>query len=85
MPSLFPILASVAPGFVEALLKTMVVGVIAFGVCGALLAGFIRSLLQESDEGEMQFTARSGWWMAGLIASLLVFSIAFMWFGLGWD
>lgn len=74
-----------APDFRETLIVTMVVGVIAFAICGGLLAGFIRSLWQESDRGEAKFTRRSAYWMTALILSLLVFSVAFMWHALGWN
>lgn len=73
-----------APDFRQTLIVTMIVGVIAFAVCGGLLAGFIRSLSQESDREEAQFTRRSAYWLTALILSLLVFSVAFMWNALGW-
>lgn len=81
----FDILAALPaePGFRETLIVTAIVGVIAFAVCGGLLAMFIRSLSRESDMEEARFTRRSAWWLAALIGSLLAFSILFMWHALG--
>jgi hypothetical protein len=90
MPTISPsiqLLASIPaePGFRQTLLVTMVVGVVAFAVCGGLLAGFIHSLFRESERGDAQFTRRSAWWLTALIVSLLAFSVAFMWHALGWN
>jgi hypothetical protein len=59
---------------------TIVAGLIAFGVCGGILAGFIRSLHQEEERGEAQFSQRSGVWLVALIGSLLLFSVLFLFF-----
>lgn len=75
--------ATVPPDFRETLIATVVAGLVAFAVCGGILAGFIRSLSRESDQGEIRFTSRSAWWLAALIAALVAFSIALMWIGLG--
>lgn len=87
MPTIGPILLSLAavpsqPDFRQTLIWTVVVGVIAFAICGGFLAGFIRSLSRESDRGDAQFTFPSAVWLAGLILSLLAFSAAFMWVAL---
>ena len=74
-----------APGFRETLIVTSIVGVVAFTVCGGFLALFIRSLSRESDMEEVRFTRRSGYWLAALILSLLVFSVLFMWHALRWN
>lgn len=87
MPFLLPLLTAV-PGnadFRETLIVTMVVGLIAFTVCGGLLAGFIRSLGRESERGDARFTRTSAYWLTALILSLLVFSVAFMWHALRWN
>jgi hypothetical protein len=59
---------------------TIVAGLIAFGVCGGILAGFIRSLHQEEERGETQFSSRSAGWLVALIGSLLFFSVVFLFF-----
>lgn len=84
--SIVKVLATIPsePGFRETIIVTAIVGVVAFAVCGGLLAMFIRSLSHESDMEEAQFTRRSAWWLAALILSLLAFSILFMGHALGW-
>lgn len=70
---------SSAQEFRQVLIVAVVVGVLAFAVCGGILAGFIRSLQREGDHGDVRFTRASAWWLASLIASLLAFSAVFMW------
>jgi uncharacterized iron-regulated membrane protein len=52
-------------------------GVLAFGVSGTLLWLFFRSLQRESSEGERRLTTRSAMYLAGVLASLVVFSLLF--------
>ncbi|MBW3671944.1 MAG: hypothetical protein KY432_09790 [Acidobacteria bacterium] len=70
------------PDFRETLIRTVIVGVIAFVICGGFLAGFIRSLSRESDRGDLRFTLPSALWLTGLILTLLAFSVGFMWYAL---
>jgi predicted permease len=78
----FEILAALPHDFDVAriLTLTIVAGLIAIGVCGGLLAGFIHSLHQEEDRGETQFSTRSAGWLVALIGSLLFFSVLFLFF-----
>jgi hypothetical protein len=66
-----------AEEFRRVMLLVVGTGVLAFGVSGTLLWLFFRSLQRESAEGDRRLTTRSAMLLAGVLASLIVFSLLF--------
>ncbi|HEY0788862.1 MAG TPA: hypothetical protein VGE86_09480 [Thermoanaerobaculia bacterium] len=69
--------AANAAEFRRMMLLVVATGTLAFGVSGTLLWLFFRSLQRESTEGERRFTTRSALLLAGVLASLVLFSLLF--------
>jgi hypothetical protein len=63
--------------FRRIMLLVVVTGTLAFGVSGTMLWLFFRSLQREGRDGDLRFTRRSGLLLAGVLGSLLFFSLVF--------
>lgn len=57
------------------ILQVAVTGVLGFGLCGALIWAFWRSLQREDAEGAVRFTRRSAILLVLVVVSLLAVSI----------